>query len=42
MLDLQKGFHIYCDVCRQGLGCVLMQEVHVITYVSRVSLVEEA
>jgi hypothetical protein len=35
MLDLQKGFDIYCDACRQGLGCVLMQEGHVIAYVSR-------
>jgi hypothetical protein len=34
MLDVQKGFDIYCDACRQGLGCVLMQEGHVITYVS--------
>jgi hypothetical protein len=35
MPDLQKGFDIYCDACRQGLGCVLMQEVHVIAYESR-------
>jgi transposase InsO family protein len=35
MPDLQKGFDIYCDACGQGLGCVLMQEGHVITYVSR-------
>jgi hypothetical protein len=35
MPDLQKGFDIYCDVCRQGLGCVLMQEGHVIAYASR-------
>jgi ribonuclease HI len=34
MPDLQKGFDIYCDVCRQGLGCVLMQEGHVIAYAS--------
>jgi ribonuclease HI len=34
MPDLQKGFNIYCDVCRQGLGCVLMQEGHVIAYAS--------
>jgi ribonuclease HI len=34
MLDLQKGFDIYCDACRQGLGCVLMQEGHVIAYTS--------
>jgi ribonuclease HI len=35
MPDLQKGFDIYCNVCRQGLGCVLMQEGHVIAYASR-------
>jgi hypothetical protein len=35
MLDLQKGFDIYCDACRLGLGCVLMQEGHVIAYTSR-------
>jgi hypothetical protein len=34
MPDLQKGFNIYCDACRQGLGCVLMQEGHVIAYTS--------
>jgi hypothetical protein len=35
MPDLQKNFDIYCDASRQGLGCVLMQEGHVIAYVSR-------
>jgi hypothetical protein len=35
MLDLQKGFDIYCDACGQGLGCVLMQEGHVTDYASR-------
>jgi hypothetical protein len=35
MSDLQRGFDIYCDACRQGLGCVLMQERHVIAYTSR-------
>jgi hypothetical protein len=35
MTDLQKGFDIYCDACGQGLGCVLMQEGHVIAYASR-------
>jgi hypothetical protein len=34
MPDVQKGFNIYCDVCRLGLGCVLMQEGHVIAYAS--------
>jgi hypothetical protein len=33
--DLQKNFDIYCDASRQGLGCVLMQEGHVIAYASR-------
>jgi hypothetical protein len=35
MLDLPKGFDIYYDACRHGLGCVLMQEGHVIAYASR-------
>jgi hypothetical protein len=35
MPDLRKGFGIYCDACGQGLGCVLMQEGHVIAYTSR-------
>jgi hypothetical protein len=35
MPDLQKGFEIYCDAYGQGLGCVLMQEGHVIAYASR-------
>jgi hypothetical protein len=35
MSDLQKGFDINCDACHQGLGCVLMQEGHVIAYASR-------
>jgi ribonuclease HI len=35
MPDVQKSFDIYCDASRQGLGCVLMQEGHVIAYVSR-------
>jgi hypothetical protein len=34
MPDLQKGFSIYCDECRLGLGCVLMQG-HAIAYASR-------
>jgi hypothetical protein len=33
--NLQKNFDIYCDASRQGLGCVLMQEGHVIAYASR-------
>jgi hypothetical protein len=35
MPDPQKGFNIYCDACGQGLGCVLMQEGHMIAYASR-------
>jgi hypothetical protein len=35
MPDLQKNFDIYCDACCQNLGCVLMQEGHVIAYASR-------
>jgi hypothetical protein len=35
MPDLQKGFNIYCGAYQQGLGCVLMQEGHVIAYTSR-------
>jgi hypothetical protein len=35
MSDLHKNFDIYCDASRQGLGCVLMQEGHVIAYASR-------
>ncbi|WVZ70066.1 hypothetical protein U9M48_018766 [Paspalum notatum var. saurae] len=33
--DLQKDFVVYCDASRQGLGCVLMQDNHVIFYASR-------
>jgi hypothetical protein len=33
--DLSKRFAIYCDASRQGLGCVLMQEVRVVAYASR-------
>jgi hypothetical protein len=35
MPNLQKNFDVYCDASRQGLGCVLMLEGHVIAYVSR-------
>ncbi|WVZ87114.1 hypothetical protein U9M48_033806 [Paspalum notatum var. saurae] len=35
MKDLQKDFVVYCDASRQELGCVLMQENHVISYASR-------
>jgi hypothetical protein len=33
--DVHKSFDIYCDASKQGLGCVLMQEGHVIAYASR-------
>jgi hypothetical protein len=33
--NIHKSFDIYCDASKQGLGCVLMQEGHVIAYGSR-------
>jgi hypothetical protein len=30
-----KNFQVYCDASKQGLGCVLMQEGHVVAYTSR-------
>jgi hypothetical protein len=35
MPDIHKGFDVYCDASRQGLGCVLMHEVKVVAYASR-------
>jgi hypothetical protein len=35
MPDIHKSFDIYYDASKQGLGCVLMQEGHVIAYASR-------
>jgi hypothetical protein len=35
MPDIGKPFSIYCDALRQGLGCVLMQDGHVVAYASR-------
>jgi hypothetical protein len=35
MPDMEKLFSIYCDGSGQGLGCVLMQEGHVVAYASR-------
>jgi hypothetical protein len=35
MPDMEKPFLIYCDVSGQGLGCVLMQDGHVVVYASR-------
>jgi hypothetical protein len=35
MPDMEKPFLIYCDASVQGLGCVLMQDDHVVAYASR-------
>jgi hypothetical protein len=35
MRDMEKPFLIYCDASGQGLGCVLMQDDHVVAYASR-------
>jgi hypothetical protein len=35
MLDMENPFLIYCDASGQGLGCVLMQDDHVVAYASR-------
>jgi hypothetical protein len=35
MPDMKKPFSIYCDASGQGLGCVLMQDGHVVAYASR-------
>jgi hypothetical protein len=32
---MEKSFSIYCDVSSQGLGCVLIQDGHVVAYASR-------
>jgi hypothetical protein len=34
MPDMEKPFSIYCDAYGQGLGCVLMQDGHVVAYAS--------
>jgi hypothetical protein len=33
-LDITKSFNIYCDASSTGLGCVLMQDGHVLVYSS--------
>ena len=33
--DIEKPFDVFCDASGIGLGCVLMQEGHVIAYASR-------
>jgi hypothetical protein len=35
MPDMEKPFSIYCVASDQGLGCVLMQDGHVVAYASR-------
>jgi hypothetical protein len=35
MLDMEKPFSIYCDASNQDLGCVLMEDDHVVAYASR-------
>ncbi|KAK1621142.1 hypothetical protein QYE76_026659 [Lolium multiflorum] len=35
VLDITKPFDVYCDASKVGLGCVLMQEGKVVSYLSR-------
>jgi hypothetical protein len=35
MPDVERPFSIYCDASGQGLGCMLMQDGHVVAYASR-------
>jgi hypothetical protein len=35
MPDMEKSCSIYCDASGQGLGCVLMQDGHMVAYASR-------
>jgi hypothetical protein len=42
MPDMERSFSIYCDASSQGLGCVLMQDGHVVAYASRQLMKHEA
>ena len=33
--DIERPFDVYCDASKTGVGCVLMQDGHVIAYASR-------
>jgi hypothetical protein len=35
MPNMEKQFSIYCDAFGKGLGCILMQDGHVVAYASR-------
>jgi hypothetical protein len=36
MVDMEKPFSIYCDASGQGLGCVLMQDSHVVVHALKI------
>jgi hypothetical protein len=35
MPDMEMSFSIYCDTLGEGLGCVLMQDDHMVAFTSR-------
>jgi hypothetical protein len=41
MPNVERLFSIYCDASGQGLGCVLMQDGHVVAYASRQIIKQE-